>query len=108
VGTIHSRNRSRGHTRGRSSSASAFIHGRAATEDDDFAALQWKRIKENLPSAVPQMLEAMDAEGKFPDRGDEDIVGPMHREVTMARTQSEDGRGSNFWKNLAGKVGIRK
>lgn len=102
--TITARSRSRGRTRGRSGSASAAIMGRPAN-DDFFAELQWQRIEDGLPSAVPRML---DAEGKFPARGDEDIVGPMHRAETMERSQSEEKHGAKFWKNLAEKVGLRR
>ena len=101
---VTSRSRSRGRGRGRSGSASASIMGRPAN-DDFFAEMQWQRIEDNLPSAVPRML---DAEGKFPARGDEDIVGPMHRAETMARSHSEEKHGAKFWKNLAEKVGLLK
>jgi len=101
---VASRSRSRGRGRGRSGSASASIMGRPAN-DDFFAEMQWQRIEDNLPSAVPRML---DAEGKFPARGDEDIVGPMHRAETMARSHSEEKHGAKFWKNLAEKVGLLK
>ncbi|KAI6084223.1 hypothetical protein F4821DRAFT_262144 [Hypoxylon rubiginosum] len=50
----------------------------------------------------------MDAEGKFPERGDEDIVGPMVREATMSSLDSIDRKGSGFWRHLAGKVGLKK
>lgn len=98
------RGRSMGRTRGRSGSASASIMGRPA-HDDFFAEMQWQRIEDGLPSAVPRML---DAEGKFPARGDEDIVGPMHRAETMERSHSEEKHGAKFWKNLAEKVGLRR
>lgn len=50
----------------------------------------------------------MDAEGKFPERGDEDIVGPMVREATMMSLDNVDRKGPSFWRNLAGKVRLRK
>ena len=100
------RSRSRGRTRGRSGSASAAFMRRIA--DDDYADMQWRRLEDGCPGMVPQMLEALDAEGKFPSRGDEDIVGPMHRVATMVRAQSEERRGARFWKNLAERVGLRK
>ncbi|OTB04094.1 hypothetical protein M426DRAFT_23209 [Hypoxylon sp. CI-4A] len=50
----------------------------------------------------------MDAEGKFPERGDEDIVGPMVREATMLTLDGMDRKGPSFWRHLAGKVGLRK
>ena len=99
-----SRSRSRGRGRGRSGSASAIVMGRPV-HDDFFAEEQWRRLEEDIPSAVCRMLEA---EGKFPSRGDEDIVGPMHRAETMERSHSEEKYGSKFWKNLAGKVGLRR
>lgn len=102
--TMTVRSRSRGRPRGRSGSTSAAIMGRPAN-DDFFAELQWQRIEDGLPSAVPRML---DAEGKFPARGDEDIVGPMHRAETMERSHSEEKHGAKFWKNLAEKVGLRR
>lgn len=100
-----SRSRSRGRGRGRSLSAhpGTIQHSPQA---DVFAGVEWKRLEHNMPSAVPQILEALDAaQGKFPSRGDEGIVGPMHREACMAGAYIEDSR-SRFWKSLAGKVGI--
>ncbi|CAM1500441.1 Fc.00g096030.m01.CDS01 [Cosmosporella sp. VM-42] len=102
--TSASRSRSRGRGRGRSHSGSAALLGRPPT-DDVFAGMQWRRLEESLPSAIPRML---DADGKFPARGDEDIVGPMQRDEVMVRAHSEERKGARFWKNLAGKVGLRK
>lgn len=102
-----SRSRSRGRGRGRAGSAGTSIIGRAPT-DDIFANMQWRRLEDALPSAVPQMLEALDADGKFPSRGDEDIVGPMHRDEVMIRADSEERKSSRFWRHLADKVGLRK
>lgn len=101
-----SRSRSRGRARGRSGSASAGLMGRPAN-DDLFAGTEWRRLEGGLPSAVPRMLEALDAQGKFPGLGDEDIVGPMQRAEFMARSQSEERKGAKFWKTLVGKVGFR-
>lgn len=69
--------------------------------------LNWDRLQEDAPTSVPRML---DAEGKFPDLGDEDIVGPMVRDAVMVRDPSSDGEhgAKKFWKSLAGKVGLRK
>ncbi|KAJ6785653.1 hypothetical protein PWT90_09074 [Aphanocladium album] len=100
-----SRSRSRGRGRGRSVSAhpGSVQH---SPQGDVFAGMEWNRLQDSMPSAVPQMLEALDAaQGKFPSRGDEDIVGPMHREACMAGAYNEDSR-SRFWKSLVGKVGI--
>jgi hypothetical protein len=102
--TSTSRSRSRGRGRGRSGSGSAAIMGKPPT-DDIFAGMQWNRLEDGAPAAVPRMLYA---EGKFPSRGDEDIVGPMVREAVMIRAKSEERKGSSFWRSLAGKVGLRK
>lgn len=100
-----SRSRSRGRGRGRSVSAHPGSV-QQSPKGDVFAGMEWKRLEDSMPSAVPQILEALDAaQGKFPSRGDEDIVGPMHREACMAGAYNEDSR-SRFWKSLAGKVGI--
>ena len=102
----HSRSHSRGRLRGRSSSSIGAI-GRLPSHDDMLGDLEWRRMDDCLPSAVPQMLESLDADGKFPERGDEDIVGPMQRDAVMIREGSEDAKG-RFWRNLADKVGFRK
>ncbi|KLO88874.1 uncharacterized protein LW93_12289 [Fusarium fujikuroi] len=101
--TSASRSRSRG--RGRSANSGGSILGRPPPMDDVFAGMQWKRLEDGLPSAIPRLV---DADGKFPSRGDEDIVGPMQRDEVMLRTHSEERKGARFWKNLAGKVGLRK
>ncbi|TQV95152.1 only proline and serine are matching in the corresponding protein [Cordyceps javanica] len=102
-----SRSRSRGRGRGRSLSAHpGSVHH--SPQGDAFAGVEWKRLEDNMPSAVPQILEVLDAaQGKFPNRGDEDIVGPMHREASMAGAYNEDSR-SRFWKSLGAKVGIHR
>jgi hypothetical protein len=72
----------------------------------DSGAAAAPKFDENILTTVPRM----DTEGKFPERGDEDIVGPMVREATMM-TASGDGadkKNSSFWRNLAGRVGLRK
>ncbi|KAK7421501.1 hypothetical protein QQX98_002200 [Neonectria punicea] len=102
--TDGSRSRSRGRGRARASSGGAALLGRPPV-DDIFAGMQWRRLEDGLPSAVPRLL---DAEGKFPARGDEDIVGPMQRDEVMQRTHSEERKGARFWRSLAGKVGLRK
>ncbi|UNI15979.1 hypothetical protein JDV02_002460 [Purpureocillium takamizusanense] len=102
----HSRSHSRGRGRGRSSSSVGAL-GRMPTNDATLCDLEWRRRDGCLPSAVPQMLESLDAHGKFPGRGDEDIVGPMQRDAVMVRARSEDAKG-RFWRNLADKVGFRK
>jgi hypothetical protein len=102
-----SRSRSRGRGRGRAGSTGTSVAGRIPN-DDIFATMQWRRLEDALPSAVPQMLESLDAGGKFPDRGDEDIVGPMHRDEVMIRAESEERKSSRFWRHLVDKVGLRK
>ncbi|GKT94314.1 hypothetical protein Ct61P_12164 [Colletotrichum tofieldiae] len=97
-----SRSRSRGRVRA-SSGGSALM--RRPTNDDVFASMQWRRLEDGLPTAIPRLV---DAEGKFPERGDEDIVGPMERDTKMIRTRSEERKGGRFWRNLAEKVGIRR
>ncbi|SPJ86972.1 uncharacterized protein FTOL_11997 [Fusarium torulosum] len=102
--TSTSRSRSRGRGRARANSGGSIL-GRPPPMDDVFAGMQWKRLEDGLPSAIPRLV---DADGKFPARGDEDIVGPMQRDEFMLRTHSEERRGARFWKSLAGKVGLRK
>lgn len=79
----------------------------AALNPGKESLLQWDRIQDETPTAVPKIL---DAEGKFPDLGDEDIVGPMVRDAVMVRDPGSDAENGpkKFWKNLAGKVGLRK
>ncbi|KAK2006323.1 hypothetical protein LZ32DRAFT_101845 [Colletotrichum eremochloae] len=98
-----SRSRSRGRVRA-SSGGSGFLR-RPVNDDDAFANMQWRRLEDGLPTAIPRLI---DAEGKFPERGDEDIVGPMERDTKMIRTRSEERRSGRFWRSLAEKVGIRK
>ncbi len=59
------------------------------------------------PAAIPRMLSD---EGKFPERGDVDIIGPMIRDAVMVRDGVDDKKhGASVWlKNLVGKVGLRK
>ncbi|GKT44246.1 uncharacterized protein ColSpa_04427 [Colletotrichum spaethianum] len=97
-----SRSRSRGRVRA-SSGGSALM--RRPANDDVFAGEQWRRLEDGLPTAIPRLV---DAEGKFPERGDEDIVGPMERDTKMIRTRSEERKSGRFWRNLAEKVGIRR
>lgn len=102
--SVLSRSRSRGRGRGRSESANPVGKSRSRQDNEDLlVVMQWRGRKGCLPSAVPQMLEALDADGKFPGRGDEDIVGPMHRVPYMKRARSEE-KTPRFWKNLAEKL----
>ncbi|OHW99058.1 hypothetical protein CSPAE12_02259 [Colletotrichum incanum] len=97
-----SRSRSRGRVRASSGGSSLM---RRPANDDVFASMQWRRLEDGLPTAIPRLV---DAEGKFPERGDEDIVGPMERDTKMIRTRSEERKGGRFWRSLAEKVGIRR
>lgn len=75
------------------------------SSEDRVALFNLRRLPDDIPAAIPRML---DAEGKFPDLGDEDIVGPMVRETVMIRDAGEDRQGTKFWKSIAEKVGLRK
>ena len=75
--------------------------------NDEVATLQLQRLQDDFRATLPRML---DAEGKFPELGDQDIVGPMVRDAVMIReAQAADDRHSTskFWKSLAGRVGLR-
>ena len=93
------RSRSRGRGRGRAESTPP-----KTVMNDIYAGMEWKRIEDTKPGAIPRML----SEDKFPSRGDEDIVGPMVRDEPMARGVSVDGRGVRLWKNIVDKVGLRR
>ncbi|CAJ2512027.1 Uu.00g076520.m01.CDS01 [Anthostomella pinea] len=54
------------------------------------------------------IVPRMDAEGKFPQRGDEDIVGPMVREATMCAISGMERKRPGFWRNLTDRVSLRK
>ncbi|KAH8904189.1 hypothetical protein BR93DRAFT_173705 [Coniochaeta sp. PMI_546] len=79
--------------------------------DLDSVELLRRGRQENVqPAIIPKMIE-----GKFPERGDVDIVGPMHRDAVMIRDASrdvspvDDRKHVSAWlKSLAGKVGLRK
>lgn len=79
--------------------------------DDPAVMAQLRRMAEDkLSPSIPRYLSD---DGKFPELGDVEIVGPMMREAVMVR---EGGQGlderrnsaSVWFKNLAGKVGLRK
>ena len=93
------RSRSRGRGRGRAGSTPP-----KTVINDIYAGMEWKRLEDTKPGAIPRML----SEDKFPSRGDEDIVGPMARDAPMCRAESVDGRGARLWKNLVDKVGLRR
>ncbi|KAI0397148.1 hypothetical protein F5Y17DRAFT_12466 [Xylariaceae sp. FL0594] len=74
----------------------ALVASGQATSSDKF--------DEGIITAVP----IIDGEGKFPERGDEDIVGPMVREAAMTLAGGSDRRRPSFWRNLTDLVGLRK
>ena len=72
------------------------------------APINLRRASDQMATAVvPGMLNT---DGKFPELGDVDIVGPMVRDAVMVRDWPEEKKnGASLWfKNLAGKVGLRK
>ncbi|KAL8403934.1 hypothetical protein RB594_008985 [Gaeumannomyces avenae] len=75
---------------------------------DASEALRWRRQQEEVsPSTVTRMI---DVKTKFPDLGDEDIVGPMVRDAAVARNLSpaRERSACKFWRSLVGRVGLRK
>jgi hypothetical protein len=67
-----------------------------------------RTAEEKLSPSIPRMLSD---DGKFPELGDVEIIGPMLRDAAMAREGGPDDRrnsASGWLKNLAGKVGLRK
>ncbi|KAI0512910.1 hypothetical protein F5B22DRAFT_289132 [Xylaria bambusicola] len=67
-------------------------------------AVGCEKFDETIMTTVP----VMDGEGKFPERGDEDIVGPMVRELTMTSPTGTERRRPSFWRHLTDRVGLRK
>ncbi|KAH7040198.1 uncharacterized protein B0I36DRAFT_357536 [Microdochium trichocladiopsis] len=53
--------------------------------------------EEVVPTTLPHM-----AEGKFPERGDQDIVGPMVRQATMS-PMADTFKRPSLWKRLTGR-----
>lgn len=74
----------------------AVVASGEATGDD--------RFDESVLTTVP----LIDGEGKFPQRGDEDIIGPMIREATMTSPTGSERRRPGFWRHLTDRVGLRK
>ncbi|KAK0630509.1 hypothetical protein B0T17DRAFT_590000 [Bombardia bombarda] len=76
---------------------------------DSIKSLHLRRVTEEMfPAAIPRMLSD---DGKFPERGDVDIVGPMVRDAVMVRgghDEKKHGSASVWLKNLAEKVGLRR
>ncbi|KAI1187786.1 hypothetical protein F5B17DRAFT_304075 [Nemania serpens] len=64
----------------------------------------FEKFDETIITTVP----IMDGEGKFPERGDEDIVGPMVREAMMTSPTGTERRRPSFWRNLTDRVSLRK
>ncbi|EAQ90214.1 hypothetical protein CHGG_02149 [Chaetomium globosum CBS 148.51] len=67
-----------------------------------------RTAEEKLSPSIPRMLSD---DGKFPELGDVEIIGPMLRDAAMAREGAPDDKrnsASGWLKNLAGKVGLRK
>jgi hypothetical protein len=98
-------------------SAQANLVERVAQSGDQaaLASLQWhQQLQDDLaptsPGAVPNMLDG----SKFPDRGDEDVVGPMQRDCNPARESAPvvddrtDVLSSHFWKTLGEKLKGRR
>ncbi|KAI1084546.1 hypothetical protein F5B20DRAFT_210573 [Whalleya microplaca] len=67
-------------------------------------AIAYEKFDESGFTTVPRM----DAEGKFPERGDEDIVGPMVRQATMSSIESMNSRRPSFWRSLTGRISSKK
>jgi hypothetical protein len=81
--------------------------GQQCKGDPSLVSQLRRTAEEKLPPSIPRMLSD---DGKFPELGDVEIVGPMVREAAMVREGQDDRRNSaSVWlKNLAGKVGLRK
>lgn len=81
--------------------------GQQWKDDPSLVSLLRRPPEEKVAPAIPRMLND---DGKFPELGDVEIVGPMVREAVMARDGQDEKRNSaSVWlKNLAGKVGLRK
>jgi hypothetical protein len=76
--------------------------------DSNLGAMQLRRAPEDkMLAAIPRIL---DAQGKFPERGDVDIVGPMIRDAVMARGQADEKKPTTpIWlKSFVEKVGLRR
>jgi hypothetical protein len=81
--------------------------GQQWKDDPSVASQLWRTAEEKLCPAIPRMLSD---DGKFPELGDVEIIGPMVRDAVMARDGQDEKRNSaSVWlKTLAGKVGLRK
>jgi hypothetical protein len=99
--TSRSDSRGRGRSRSRVTSKRLSFPRKVSCEDDFLAGIEWRRVEEDLPTAICKMLEETD---KFPGLSDNGIVGPMERDEVMVRTHSEERKRSRFWKSLVDKV----
>ncbi|AEO68549.1 uncharacterized protein THITE_2118098 [Thermothielavioides terrestris NRRL 8126] len=81
--------------------------GHQCNGDPSIVSQLLRSAEEKLSPSIPRMLSD---DGKFPELGDVEIVGPMVREAAMVRDGQEDRRNSasGWLKSLAGKVGLRK
>jgi hypothetical protein len=68
------------------------------------ATVDFGQFDEGVLTTVPRM----DTVGKFPERGDEDIVGPMERKPSILGEGTDMKKNPSFWRHLAGRVGLRK
>ena len=86
--------------------------GQQWKDDPAVVSQQLRRTaEEKLSPSIPRMLSD---DGKFPELGDVEIIGPMLREAAMVRDGGAGGpddrrNSASVWlKNLAGRVGLRK
>lgn len=63
-------------------------------------ATHCSQCDENIPTIMPNMPN-LNAEGKFPERGDEDIVGPMVRQASMTDV---DRKRPSLWRRVTGPL----
>ncbi len=56
------------------------------------------QCEESVPTTMPNL----NADGKFPDRGDEDIVGPMVRQASM--NDGLDRKRPSLWRRFTGPL----
>jgi hypothetical protein len=99
--------------------------GRNCPDDPSIASELQRRAAAGEDRGQPMPLSLprgpLSDDGKFPELGDVDIVGPMERDAVMVtardhhgsgrdeRRTSSGGSSASIWfKNLAGKVGLRK
>ncbi|AEO58427.1 hypothetical protein MYCTH_2305743 [Thermothelomyces thermophilus ATCC 42464] len=81
--------------------------GRQCKDNPSVVSQLRRTAEERVPTSIPLMLSD---DGKFPELGDVEIIGPMMRETTMARDGASDEKrsGASGWlKNLAEKVRLR-